>query len=59
MYLSTSEAVFGMIAIGASMVLTTLILMANNILINKNRYLREALRNKNKYCAQHHTEVPF
>lgn len=59
MYLSTSEAIYLIICAGIMGIMLIMLFLANHTLLTKNRFLKETIRNKNKYCAQHHAEVPF
>lgn len=59
MYISTSEAIYLIICGGIMGFMLVMLFLANHSLLIKNRYLKDVIRNKNKYCAQHHTEVPF
>lgn len=59
MYMTTSEAIFLIICGGIMGFMLIMLFLANHTLITKNRFLKETIRNKNKYCAQNHAEVPF
>lgn len=59
MYITTSEAIFLIICGGIMGFMLLMLFLANHSLLIKNRYLKDVIRNKNKYCAKNHTEVPF
>lgn len=59
MYITISESIFLIICGGIMGFMLIMLFLANHTLLIKNRYLKQALKNKNKYCAQHHAEVPF
>jgi hypothetical protein len=58
MYISISEAVGIMIALGACIFLILITTLANYELQKQNRFLRSRLRAWRKHC-QNHVEVPF
>lgn len=59
MFLSTSDAVFMIICASIVGFMVVMLFLANHTLLTQNRYLKQALRDKNKYCAINHAEVPF
>lgn len=59
MFLSTSDMIFMMVCTGIIGFMLIMLFIANSTLQAKNKYLKQALRDKNKYCAYNHTEVPF
>lgn len=59
MYLSISESIYLIICGGIMGFMLIMLFLANHTLITKNRYLKQALKDKNKQCMLNHTEVPF
>lgn len=59
MYITISESIFLIICAGIMGFMLIMLFLANHTLLIKNRYLKQALKDKNKYCALNHAEVPF
>jgi len=59
MYLSLSEMVGIMIALGVSILLILITTVANYILLKENRFLRGRLRAWRQTCSHTHVARPF
>lgn len=59
MYISTSEAIYLIICAGIMGFMLIMLFIANHMLLNKNRYLRQVIKDKNKDCMLNHAKVPF
>ena len=59
MYLSMSEIVGIMIALGVSILLILITTVANFILLKENRFLRGRLRAWRQTCSSSHVSRPF
>lgn len=59
MFISTSEAIFMIICGGIMGFMLLMLFLANHTLLTRNRYLKQALKQKNKDCMLNHAEVPF
>lgn len=59
MFISTSEAIFLIICGGIMGFMLLMLFLANHTLLTRNRYLKQALKQKNKDCMLNHAEVPF
>jgi hypothetical protein len=59
MYLSLTEIVGIMIALGVSILLILITTIANYMLLKENRFLRGRLRTWRKTCSSSHVVRPF
>lgn len=59
MFLSTTDMIAMMIAMTIVGFMLVMLFLANHTLLTQNRYLKKALRDKQKECWTHHAEVPF
>jgi hypothetical protein len=59
MYLSLTEMVAIMIALGLSILLILITIYANHSLLRENRILRGRIRRQSDQCIKYHSPRPF
>jgi hypothetical protein len=59
MYLSLTEMIAVMIALGISILLILITIYANHTLLNENRILRSRIRRQSDQCIKYHSPRPF
>lgn len=59
MYLSLTEMIAIMIALGLSILLISITIYANHTLLHENRNLRGRIRRQSEQCRNYHSPRPF